>query len=385
MKDMKLANESVKALKNRGFVATTSAVPDTASPRQIGARLRRWLASGHVLRPAGEARHDPLGLIKAGYTPRFGVRLFGTDFLLTRLRQEDQFRFFVAYIRLPADRVGPRPVFVRIFYKDSSLVWRCASHYVASDTDQWIGKGAVKPVDGDDELYASAEETTNLPFELQAALDDLSRLGGRARPDHRAIALVLRRGPDGRVEPYADFTKPRDHAIENGEFNDGHPVAWFGHPLRPASLRFASGFTPDLRHGLLDTSTSRSNLYGGDITKYRIVSRNRQIQYCFIAGPRHVWILPPQTLTTELMSYGLRPTDVPCAEDLCLPGYEFHYADSDQDASSVHSQIPHGFAGAPSAIDPSRADVSAWNDRLPVIRAFRQVFGKPLGVRNRVS
>jgi len=131
-----------------------------------------------------------------------------------------------------------------IFYKDSSLVWRCASHYVASDNDQWIGKGAVKPVDGDDELYASAEETTNLPFELQAALDDLSRRGGRARPDHRAIALVLRRGPDGRVEPYADFTRPRDRAIENGEFNDGHPVAWFDHPLRPASLRFASGYAP---------------------------------------------------------------------------------------------------------------------------------------------
>ena len=36
--------------------------------------------------------------------------------------------------------------------------------------------GAIKPVAGhDDELFASAEETTNLPFELQAALDAVDK------------------------------------------------------------------------------------------------------------------------------------------------------------------------------------------------------------------
>ena len=260
MKDMKSADESMKAPQNGALTLTASAVPDAASPRQVGAMFRRWLATDHVLRPAGEARSDPSRLTTADYTPRFRVTLFDTDFLLTRLRQEDQFRFFVAYVRLPANGAGPHPVYPRIFYKDSSLVWRCASHYVASDNDQWIGKGAVKPVDGDDELFASAEETTNLPFELQAALDDLSRRGGKARPDHRAIGLVLRRGPDGRVEPYADFSQPRARAIAGGEFNDGQPVAWFDDPARPASLRFAKGYAPDLRHGLLDTAVSRSNL-----------------------------------------------------------------------------------------------------------------------------
>ena len=36
------------------------------------------------------------------------------------------------------------------------------------------------------------------------------------------------------------------------------------------------------------------------------------------------------------------------------------------------SQIPKGFAGAISEHDPSRADTSPWNDRLPVIREFRR-------------
>jgi hypothetical protein len=36
------------------------------------------------------------------------------------------------------------------------------------------------------------------------------------------------------------------------------------------------------------------------------------------------------------------------------------------------SQIPEGFAGAASEVDPSRADASRWLDQLPVIREFRR-------------
>jgi hypothetical protein len=37
------------------------------------------------------------------------------------------------------------------------------------------------------------------------------------------------------------------------------------------------------------------------------------------------------------------------------------------------SQIPEGLAGAPSDVDPSRADTSAWLDRVPVIQEFRRL------------
>ncbi|MEL6200691.1 MAG: hypothetical protein AAFR09_10905, partial [Pseudomonadota bacterium] len=90
-------------------------------------------------------------------------------------------------------------------------------------------------------------------------------------------------------------------------------------------------------------------------------------QYVVVSGPHQVWILPPQTLTRTLTSYGLRPVDVPCDERVCLPGYEFHYPG--------HSQIPEGFAGAASAIDASRADTSPWNERMPVVQDFRRFFG----------
>lgn len=360
--------------------ALANVAPDARNPRQIAARFRALVQRGALLRPAGTAREDPLALLSAGYTPRYRVDLFDTSFFLTNLRREDQFRFFVAYVRLAEHAAVPasqQVLWPRIFYKDSSLVWRAASHFIATDDDQWIGKGALKPVrPGDREHFASAEETTNLPLEIQAALDELSRRGTRAREDKRAIGLILRQGPANRVRPYADFSGPRKRAMARpgGQINGGRYVAWFDRADDPASLRFAPGFEPDLRSGLIDTSHLRSRLYGGAVTKFRILAKNGQIQYQFIAGSRHVWIIPPQALTRELMSFGLRTVDVEADENLFLPGYEFHYPDCDVDSDSLHSQIPPGFAGAPSALDPSRADTSPWNDQLPVIRAFRRAY-----------
>jgi hypothetical protein len=108
------------------------------------------------------------------------------------------------------------------------------------------------------------------------------------------------------------------------------------------------------------------------VKKFRILSVNRKIQYQFIAAPHHVWIIPPQALTTELMSYGLRTVDVNAHEDLFVPGYEYHYIDETENPPCLHSQIPEGFAGAASDVDPSRADASPWLEKLPVIREFRR-------------
>ena len=98
----------------------------------------------------------------------------------------------------------------------------------------------------------------------------------------------------------------------------------------------------------------------------------RDHQYQFGAGPHQVWIIPPQTLTTELMSYGLRTVDVNADEDVFVPGYEYHFMDDAEEPPVLHSQIPAGFAGAASTVDPSRADASPWLERLPVVREFRR-------------
>jgi hypothetical protein len=352
-----------------GVVA--SAQPAAAPPRAIARELRAWLASGCRIVAAGTARARP-ALLPASYPPRYAVELFDARFLLAELREDENFRFFVAYVRIGE----ASELFPRLFYKDSSLVWRCATHWISAPGVHWIGKGDCKVIYAEDgEAVCSAEETTNLPYELQAALDELSRRAKRVVWDARALGRILRRAPVGRFEAYADFIGPRRRAMapRAGRINGGRPVAWFTRRGEPGSLRFAPGFAPDFER-LVEVTRSASRMYGGEIRKLRFLSRNGLVQYQFVAGPRHVWIIPAQALTTELSSYGVRTVDVVADEDVFVPGYEYHYAEGGE----LYTQIPPGFAGAPSEVDPTRADASPWLEKLPVIQEFRRHFPDPL-------
>jgi hypothetical protein len=320
-----------------------------------------------------------LSLLSQGYTPKHKLQLFDVTYYLTNLRFDDAFGFFVAWVMLAQNpdtspRSRQREIHPRIFYKDLSLAWRVASHCIRTDQDNWIGKGDLKIGFEDGiQMEYSAEETTNLPIEIQAALDVISHKA-RAHRDNRAVELILRSAPDGRFEPYHDFTAPRRKAMSDpsNRINRGEAVAWFERENNPASLRFASGFEPDFGHGVIEVNKLRSRMYGGEIQKFRILSSNKQIQYQFIAAPKHVWIIPPQTLTREIMSYGVRTIDVHTDENLCVPGYEYHFIDETEDPPRLHSQIPPGFAGEASKIDPSRADASPWLEELPIIQEFRK-------------
>jgi hypothetical protein len=350
--------------------------PAAKTPAQVEREFRGLLADGARLRACGSARRSPGRLLTWGYAPKHAVRLFDATFYLTHLRLGDELRFFVGYVLLGADRDPARgEIHPRIFYKDSSLVWRSPTHFIRSARENWIGKGALKCVREDGAwLEYGAEETTNLPLEIQPALDELSRRGPPPRRDPRALGRILRRAPDGRFEPYQDFSAPRARAASDprNRIHGGEPIAWFTRRGDPGSLRFARGYDPDFGGGLLEVTRSASRLYGGRVGKYRILSKNRRIQYQFVAGPRHVWIIPPQALTTELSSYGVRTIDVEADDDLFVPGYEYHFVDESVSPPQLHSQIPDGFAGAASTVDPSRADASGWLEALPVIREFRR-------------
>jgi hypothetical protein len=284
---------------------------------------------------------------------------------------DDILHFFVAFV-LSDDaksRSGRREAFPRIFYRDPSLAWRCATHLIRTEKEIWIGKGDLKCalVDGQEMEY-SAEETTNLPCEIQAALDSLAGLAPAQRDD-RALDLVLRRAPESRFEAYADFLAPRRAARTDSrdQVNGGHEVACFSRANDPTSLRFAPGFEPDLDH-VIEVSRSWSRLYGGDIRKFRIFSTNATIQYLFVAAPRQVWIIPPQAFTAQLSSYGVRMIDVHADEDLFVPGYEYHFVDE----LGLYTQIPAGFAGSQSEVDAGRADASPWLEALPVVQEFKE-------------
>ena len=329
------------------------------------------LRGGAELRCAGSARRRPRRLLEWGYRPRARIELFGTRFYLSPVRQNADVRFTVGYVAPSARESGP--VHTRLFYKDVSLVWRVASHYVRTERENWIGKGDVRTVQLDGQPFeVSDESTTDLPLELQDAFEALSAGARRIPHDDRAIARVLRRAPEDRFVAYHDFTAPRRRARSDPRnlIHGGRPIARFLRGGDPSSLRFAAGFEPDFRDGVFERSRSRSSLYGGPLRRFRILSRNRRVQYLFMAGPRHVWIVPPQATTTELSSYGVRTVDVACDDDLCVPGWE--YSGGEEVGLAGLDQIPAGYAGERNPNDPSRADASPWLERLPVIREFRR-------------
>jgi hypothetical protein len=334
---------------------------DDVKPAAVERELRGLLEGGVRLRVAGSAKRAPKRLLSLGYAPRYKLRLFDATFYLAELRQEPNARFFVTYLRL-GER--PRELFARFFYKDGSLIWRSASHFARSASENWIGKGDLKWVDenGKRSLY-TAEETTNLPLEIQGALDSLALAAPRPREDERAMGRVLRRAPDKRVAPYRDFVAPRRRAAldPSNRVNGGTPVAWFARHGDPESLCFAPGYAPDFARGVLEESESKSKLYGGVVRKFRVLSANGHVQYQFCASPRAAWIVPPQALTTELSSYGVRTIDVEAADDLCVPGMEYHYLDDWEDPPALHNKIPAGFAGEQAASTPRAPMPPGWN------------------------
>jgi hypothetical protein len=343
--------------------------PLDRSRRQVAQEFRALVAGGARLLPAGEARRRPSSLLESRYVPRHAVSLFDVTYYLTDFRFEEGLDFFVGYVALASvNGSGPGTLHPRIFYKDSSLVWRVASHLCG---DGWIGKGDVRVVrDRDGERLASDEDSSNLPYEIQTAFDVISRRRPKRRDDN-ATRLVLRSAPASRIRPYADFTTPRRRAEAAHPLNGGRPVARIRRRGDPTSLHFSRGFEPDFER-ILEVDRSGSRLYGGVVRKYRIASRNGLVQYQLVASPTHVWINPPQALTTEITSYGIRAIYVRADEEIFVPGYEYHYVDDSVDPPELHSQIPPGWAGAPSSIDPGRADASAWIEALPVIREFRR-------------
>lgn len=358
----------------------TLAMDFALAPESARATRRRFaalLASGTVVAPVGQARRDPEALLHPPTRPHAWLEFFGYVALLSPPLFDPHLGFMVAFIgRRVGARGRVRTLVPRIFYKDISLVWRAATHVIHCEDEDWVGKGAVRwRREGGELVGESAEETTDLPYEIQGALDAASRLA-KPRRDDSAALLVLRNAPAGRLEPYADFIRPRERDQALAPIHRGRSIARFRRKDDPESLVFARGYEPDLARGVVSATTTGSNLYGGRVQKTRVLSTNREVQYQFISSPTHTWINPPQSLTTALTPYGTRTVDVLAPPELFVPGFEYHFMDESTDPPTPHSQIPGGFegpfAGAPSEEDPMRADTTAWTSRLPPVVEFRR-------------
>jgi hypothetical protein len=345
------------------------------TPPQVAREFRRALDAGASLEPAGSTRKRPRSLLTLGYTPKYKIRLFDATYYISPPRQNEDLRFFVAYVRLGEGDPGEWRIFPRLFYKDISLAWRAASHYIRTASENWIGKGDLKLVERDGEEFEESNEfTTDLPLEIQTALEVICTGARRIPYDDAAVSRVLRPGGPDRLEPFQDFVAPRRRAAGDPRnlVNRGRAIARFSRRNDPTSLRFTKGFEPDFGKGVVERSRLKSRMYGGNLRRFRIVSRNGLAQYLFVSGPRHAFIASVQATTTDLSSFGVRTIDANVDEDLLLPGFEYHFMDESVSPPVLHSQIPEGFAGETSVVDRSRADASAWLDRVPVIREFRR-------------
>lgn len=352
------------------------------SPRQVSQEFLTLLNDNGHLQITGSARKIPARkqaalLFEKGLKPRAKVEIFDTRYYLTGIRQIPELRFVVGYIVQP--RRSGFTVSARIIYKDLSLVWRTASHHTFVDNAIWIGKGDTRSKFIDDDEYISSDEsTTDVPLEILTALESLSANVRRAPSGHAAIDLLLQRARGDRIHPFRDFTKPRELARANPRnlINGGKSIARFTRHNDPSSLKITRGFEPDFADGIIERSVSTSSMYGGELQRFRILSSNRKIQYFFIAGPDHVWIIPPQSVTTELSSFGVRTIDVLADDDLFIPGYEYYFYEDSADGPRLHSQIPEGFVGEICPSHEDKADASPWLEKIPVIREFRkQVLG----------
>ena len=328
---------------------------------------------------AGQARKNPKSLLTRKLMPKHKIELFGTRFYFTDVIQIPELRFFLGYVVQNSSSAAKPIISARIFYKDLSLSWRVASHFTFEDDSLWIGKGDVRDdvVDGD-EIVQSNESTTDLPLEMQTAVESLLGSGRVIKGSQELIDAVLRRGPNDRVEPYQDFVAPRLRAQSDRRnlINRDRSVAVFKRKNDPSSLKFTKGFEPDLRNGVVEKSRSRSKLYGGVLRRYRILSTNKSVHYYFFAGGRHVWVLPPQATTVELSSYGVRTIDVQADDDMFIPGWEYHHYEETKNGVELYSQIPPGFAGEVCPLDDAKADAGPWLDKIPIIKQFRKQFQK---------
>lgn len=347
------------------------------TPRQVQREFENLIDGGAQIRAAGLARKRPGLLFANGLRPKHKIELFATQFYLTDVREIPELRFFAGYVVQKRHPTGPPTIYPRIFYKDLSLAWRSASHFVYEDDgDIWVGKGDFRvEIENDEEMAVSIESTTDLPLEMQFAMEDVLSQSKKAKTgNEKILEWVLRRGPSDRVEPYRDFLAPRRKAASNPRnlVNRGRSIARFTRKNDPSSLKIVSGFEPDFKHGVLEKNNSRSKLYGGRLRRFRILSANQQVQYYFIAGPKHVWIIPPQATTTQLSSYGVRTISVVADDDLFIPGYEYHHYEETKNGLELYSQIPSGFAGEVCQVDDDKADASPWLNKIPIIREFRQ-------------
>ena len=248
--------------------------PDPRDPRALATEFRAALADGVRLRPSGEAKQDPTPAANSPLRGALSHRPLPGSNLSDRvpLRRQPEFhgrvRRTVGVLRSRRRVRTTRGSST----KDSSLVWRVATHFVRSEDDNWIGKGDTKW-----ELIRRRRVLVQRGGDREPAFSRCRKrstsLAGAAR-SHGGITTRSRSSCSAATEiasnPFAEFVTPRRRAAERYRIHGGKPIARFHSQGRSQHAALREGLRTGLpTRGWWTQSSSHSKLYGGPVTKFR--------------------------------------------------------------------------------------------------------------------
>jgi len=99
-----------RALERR---IVASVEPSPLTPEEVKREFLALTDGGARIRCVGSARRAPKRLLSLGYVPRYKLELFNVTYYVCDVRQNEDVRFFVAYLALRESARG-RPNFLVI-------------------------------------------------------------------------------------------------------------------------------------------------------------------------------------------------------------------------------------------------------------------------------
>ncbi len=308
-------------------------------------------------------------LMNAGFQPHYKIVVNGVAYYVSEPYTPSHGRAsFVYYFYRKNPKTGEEEIFTRSVYRSNSQnVLRVASH--RRPERRWIGKGL-------------GQATTTLPLELQSTFEKIYQTALskgklekkeafyeilRAKDSHMPAdsfmksMIAYERGEEAEQkdekEPEEQILigKFNEHDRDQIEFIKGEMIFPRG---IPETFGFTPGFEPDFENGVVETFETDNPVYGGKVTSYRIISKNKEAQYLFNVDMKgRVWIGDVQGTHSEITRFGVRKNTIYIPSDFLTPANEYE------------SEIPEGYKGEWQHSD--YWDASAYIDKLPVVQEFR--------------
>jgi len=296
-----------------------------------------------------------------GHAPLHRIRFGDDTYYISRpFIGPDNRISFIAYCQHIDSRDNKPKLFVNEFYfSGSHAVWRAASHRAWG----WIGKG----VD---------EHSQTLPLEIIPFLNRIVEKAGNIETREYDLFKILGIGgiipAESQIFTHVDVLNGQRAAPELDLTGSRRIVVAEEVSLAPADsdelhrYRFPDeGYKPDFTSKKILRYPSRNDVYGR-ITHYRILSRNKKLQYLFnVSEEGLVWIGSVQSVSKDLNRQGVRQ-DAPniiVPPTLLQAPYDY--------PSEIVKNLPQGYLGDDHPGHPEYASAAKFTEKIDLVVEFR--------------